>query len=64
MPGHLGRDAILMRLVLRNVARYDELRRFWDINEVLRANEHLDIQDDIEWLQSEEMRRKMKTGNR
>ena len=53
-----------MRLVTRQVARYDEIRQFWDLNEVMRANEHLDIQDDAEWLQAEEVRRKAKTGKR
>jgi len=52
---------MLMRLATKGVARYDELRRFWDINEVVRANEHLDMQDDAEWLASEEARHKSKS---
>jgi hypothetical protein len=39
-----------MRLVVRKVASYEEIRRFWDICDVLRANEWLDIMDDSEWL--------------
>ena len=49
---------MLMRLVTRDVAGYKELRTYWDINEVVRANEHLDMQDDAEWLASEDARRK------
>lgn len=64
VPNHLERDAFIMRLVTRGVARYDEIRRFWDINDVMRANEHLDIQDDAEWLAHQEMRRKLKAGKR
>ena len=51
-----------MRLVTRQVARYDEIRNTMDINEVARLNEHLDIQDDAEWLAGEEMRRQSKAG--
>jgi hypothetical protein len=47
-----------MRLVQRGMAPYQEVRTFWDINEVMRANELLDIQDDAEWLAAEEVRRK------
>lgn len=32
------------------VARYEEIVRFWDINEVAAANERLDIREDIEWF--------------
>jgi len=39
-----------MRLVTRDVAKYQEIMQYWDLNEVLEANEHLDIQDDSEWL--------------
>lgn len=55
-----------MRLVQRNIASYQEVRSFWDLNEVMRANEHLDISDDAEWLAAEEMRSKAKrqTGRR
>lgn len=53
-----------MRLVQRGVASYQELRTFWDINEVMRANELLDIQDDAEWLAAEEMRQKAGRGAR
>lgn len=49
-----------MRLVTRKVARYEEIMRFWDINEVIEANEWLDIQDDAEWLAGEEVRQKVK----
>lgn len=55
-----------MRLVQRKIASYQEVRTFWDINDVMRANEHLDIQDDAEWLASEEARAKARrqTGHR
>ena len=35
---------------MEGVARYEEIRRFWDINDVMKANELLDIKDDAEWL--------------
>jgi hypothetical protein len=34
--------------------------RYWDINDVMRANEWLDIQDDQEWLSNEEMKAQSK----
>lgn len=58
IPDHLERHAFLLRLVTRGVARYDELRRFWDLPEVMRANELLDIQDDVEWLAAEKTRKR------
>ena len=39
-------------VVLREVVGLRELRTFWDLNEVMRANELLDIQEDAEWLAS------------
>lgn len=33
---------------------YREIRQFWDINEVAKAGEWLDMQDDSEWLAAEE----------
>jgi len=47
-----------MRLVQRGFATYKEIRTYWDLNEVMRANELLDIHDDAEWLAAEEARRK------
>ena len=38
--------------------------RFWNLNEVLDANEWLDIQDDAEWLANEEIRRKVKKAGK
>ncbi len=32
------------------VARYEEIRRYWDLCEVAEANELLDIKEDAEWL--------------
>ena len=52
-----------MRIVRRGVASYQEVRTFWDINEVIRANELLDIHDDAEWLAAEEMRQKTKRAS-
>jgi hypothetical protein len=49
-----------MRLVARGVGQYEEIRKFWDINEVMEANELLDIQDDVDWWSHEEARRKNK----
>jgi hypothetical protein len=36
--------------VARRVAGFEEIMRFWDINDVARWNEILDAQDDHEWL--------------
>ena len=46
-----------MRLAMRGVAEYDRIRRFWDIDEVLEANERLDMQDDVDWWAAEDARR-------
>lgn len=64
IPEHLGHDAGIMRLVSRQIAGYKEIRTFWDLNEVMRANELLDIQDDIAWLDSQEMMRKTRKPGR
>jgi len=53
-----------MRLVTRRVARYDEIMRYWDLDEVMEANEMLDIEDDAEWLSAEEARAKVKSAGR
>ena len=50
-----------MRLVQRGLASYEEIRTFWDINEVMRANELLDIHDDAEWMAAEEAKRKARS---
>ena len=34
----------------RDIAGYSEIMQHWDINEVMTANEWLDIRDDQEWL--------------
>ena len=53
LPPHLRRHYHVWRLVVLNkVVRLEELRKFWDLNEVMRANELLDIQEDAEWLAS------------
>jgi len=40
------------------------MKRFWDINEVMRANELIDIQQDVEWLANEKMQAKANHGRR
>jgi len=50
--------------VLRRVATYEEIRRYWDLNEVVRANEMLDVQDDGEWFSHEEARVKARRPRR
>jgi hypothetical protein len=49
-------------LITRGIATRREIREFWDINDVVRQNEILTIQDDLEWWAGEEMRRSAKTG--
>lgn len=48
------------RLVNRNVASYSDIMSFWDLNEVMTANEWLDIQDDQEWLNHQQQKAKMR----
>lgn len=40
-------------VVVHQIASLSEIMTFWDINEVMRANEILDIQEDVEWLSDE-----------
>lgn len=49
-----------MRLVVRQVAFLQEIRTYWDICDVLRANEWLDIMDDAEWLAAQAAEQKAK----
>lgn len=49
-----------MRLVLARIASYHEIRTYWDIVEVFEANQLLDIQQDMEWMQVREAERQMK----
>lgn len=46
----MGDYVIIWRLVNNNVATYKEIMTFWDINDVMHANEWLDLQSDREWL--------------
>jgi len=48
--------------VTRKIATYSEIMQFWDMYEVLEANEHLDIQDDAEWLAHKDAERKAARG--
>ena len=40
--------------MLAGIATYEEIRRFWDINDVARWHELLDAKGDEEWFQSQE----------
>lgn len=42
---------------MHKIATYREIMEFWDLNEVLLANELLDIQEDIEWYEVEHQKR-------
>jgi hypothetical protein len=53
-----------MRLVTRRVATYEEIMQYWNLNEVMEANEHLDIQDDAEWLAHKEAEAQMNKAGR
>lgn len=48
----------------QKVATYQEIRRYWDINEVVQANEWLDIREDMEWMASEELKARTRTRGR
>jgi len=50
--------------VNRGIAEYSDIMQHWDINEVMTANEWLDIRDDMEWLDAEEQRQQMKKASR
>ncbi len=52
LPEHLAGDWLIWRLVVRQIATYREVREFWDLVEVLAANDALDVQDDADWLAS------------
>jgi hypothetical protein len=54
IPAHL-KDLwpIIYLTTIRRVARYEEVRRFWDLAEVLDAIEALDIMDDLAHDQAE-----------
>lgn len=43
---------MIWRLVLRRVASFEEIQRYWSLGELLDANEALDVQDDADWLAS------------
>ena len=44
------KGAHVWRLVNHGLASYSDVMRFWDINEVMTANEWLDIKEDQEYL--------------
>lgn len=50
-----------MSLAVRQIATYQEVTRYWDLDEVLAMHEILDIQDDIEAAEVEKMKRERKT---
>ena len=62
IPKRLGRTAFVDRLVTHNIASLDEILQQWDINEVMRFNEILDIQEDTRWLAEVEARKGGKHG--
>ena len=39
-----------MRLVTKQVATLQEIQTFWDLHDVVRATEWLDMMDDAEYL--------------
>jgi hypothetical protein len=45
---------------MREKATYQEIVRFWDLKDVLEANEWLDYLDDAEYFTAEQMRAEMK----
>lgn len=49
-----------MSLAIRQVATYQEVTQYWDIDEVYAMHEILDIQDDLEAEQVDEMKRRSK----
>lgn len=51
-----------MTLAIRQVATYQEVTSYWDINELYAMLEILDIQDDIEAEQMELMKLKRSLG--
>lgn len=49
-----------MSLAVRQIATYQEVTQYWDIDEVYAMHEILDIQDDLEAEQIEQMKRQSK----
>ena len=63
LPAHLQKHYFILRLTVEHkVARLEEIRQFWDINDVMRANELLDIQQDAEWLAHQKTNAQMNHG--
>jgi len=48
-----------MSLVVRGVATYEEIMRFWDIDELMAMHEILDIQADLEADEADRIKSKM-----
>ena len=53
-----------MSLVVRQIATYQEVTSYWDINEVYCMHEILDIRDDLEAEQLERMKQRHGSGRR
>lgn len=49
-----------MSLAVRQIATYQEVTQYWDIDEVYAMHEILDIQDDLEAEQIEQMKLRSK----
>lgn len=39
-----------MRIAERGIATYEEMRRYWSLDEILDELEVLDMQDDADWM--------------
>ena len=60
----MAQHAHIWRLVMRKVATLEEIRRYWCLRDVIRANEFLDVQDDSEWLAHDDARRRAQETRR
>ncbi len=60
MPEHLAWRWPVDRLVRRGVARLEEIRRSWSINDVLNYNELLDLEEESEMRVAETQAASMK----
>ncbi len=53
-----------MSLAVRQIATYQEVTQYWDLDEVYAMHEILDIQADIEAAEVAEMKAKADAGRR
>jgi len=66
LPSHIAVQWTIWRIVKSKIATLEEIRSFWDINDVAACNEILDAKEDAEYLAHEAAKLKIPptTGGR